>query len=36
VVRKKEKACWPGMVASQNRREGERKGEEKKRVSFFF
>jgi hypothetical protein len=32
----KEKACWPGMVAGQNRRKGEREGEEKKRVFLFF
>jgi hypothetical protein len=43
AVRKKEKACWPGMVAGQKRRKGERDGpavdkreKREERFSFFF
>jgi hypothetical protein len=41
-VKKKKKACWPGMVAGQKRRKGERDGpavdkrEERRKVFFFF
>jgi hypothetical protein len=40
-VKKKKKACWPGMVAGQKRRKGERDGpavdkRERREERFFF
>jgi hypothetical protein len=42
-VKKKKKACWPGMVAGQKRRKGERDGpavdkreRREERFSFFL